>query len=407
MATSRRPDGHDLIAVGASVRAFACSAARAGWTVHAADLFGDADLRAVAATTLAAGMCGGLRYPHSLVAAAAELPPAPWCYTGGLENHPDVIATIAAQRPLLGASAAATRAIRDHAWLADVLRPTGVGFPDTFTTPAHVPRDGTYLVKPRASAGGRGIAVWDRTSDDRDPGAHVWQRRVPGESWAAAFVVRRDGEARLWGVSRQLVGLDWCHARPFAYCGSLDVPLRLVPPLVRTSLDRLGQALAGACGPLGLVGLVGVDAVVDQAGDVHAIEINPRPTASMELIERSTGDSLAVAHVTACGGPVPTTPRMSPQAALWGKAVLCAPHDVVIDARSGTRLELACPPLTAAEEAWPVLADIPCAGTTIPRRAPLLTIFAAADTHAAVLDRLQQRTAAIDTALSTGKPSRH
>lgn len=407
MATSRQPDGPDLIAVGASVRAFACSAARAGWTVHAADLFGDADLRAVAATTTAVGGCGRRPYPQSLVTAAAGLPAAPWCYTGALENHPDVVTAIAAQRPLLGTSAAAARAVRDHAWLAEVLRTAGIGFPLTFTTPAAVPRDGTFLVKPRASAGGRGITAWDRMAEDRDTDTHVWQRRVAGESWAAAFAVFRAGASRLWGVSRQLVGLDWCHARPFAYCGSVDLPLPLVPPHIRAPLDRLGLALAAACAPLGLAGLVGVDLVVDASGGVHVIEVNPRPTASMELVERRTGESLAAVHVAACGGEVPCHPALCPQDTTWGKAVLFTPHDIVIDAQRAARLQRTCPPRAAAEEAWPVLADIPCCGTAIPAAAPLLTVFAAADTHAAVLDRLQQRTAAIDALLSASETPRH
>jgi len=407
MATSQRPPGHDLIVVGASVRAFACSAARAGWTVHAADLFGDADLRAVAATTAAVGGCGESPYPQSLVAAANALPAAPWCYTGALENHPDIIAAIAEQRLLLGTSAAAASAVRDHARLADLLQTAGVGFPDTFPTPAHVPRDGTFLVKPRASAGGRGIAVWDHDSRGREHDAHVWQRRMVGESWAAAFVVSHTGAARLWGVSRQLVGLDWCHARPFAYCGSLDLPLSLVPPHVRAAVDRVGNTVATAFAPLGLAGLIGIDLVVDPSGHVHVIEINPRPTASMELFERSTGESLAGVHVAACGGHVPALSARGPGSTIWGKAVLFAAHDIVIDAERLASLQRACLPLTADETTWPVLADIPCVGTAIPAAAPLLTVFAAAADHARVLGRLRHRAAAIDAVMSAGEPTRH
>jgi predicted ATP-grasp superfamily ATP-dependent carboligase len=407
MATSRRPGGHDLIAVGASVRAFACSAARAGWEVHAVDLFGDADLQAMAATTTVVAACGNLRYPQSLVVAAAGLPAAPWCYTGALENHPDVIAAIAARRPLLGATAAAVQAVRDHARLAEVLRAAGFDFPDTFTTPGHPPRDGTFLVKPRASAGGRGIAVWDRSAEDRDPNAWVWQRRIAGESWAAAFILSRVGDVRLWGVSRQLVGCDWCHARPFAYCGSIDMPLTLLTPHIRDSLERLGRTIAAAFAPLGLAGLVGLDLIIDCAGRLHVIEVNPRSTASMELVERTTGESLAAVHVTACGGEPPHPPARCPQDVTWGKAVLFAAHDVVIDAERAAGLQRACLPRTAHEAAWPVLADVPCTGTVIPAAAPLLTVFAAADGRSAVLDRLRTRAAAIDAVVSASEPPRH
>lgn len=407
MATSRRPHTRELIAAGASVRALACSAARAGWSVHAADLFGDADLRAAAVSMVAAGSCGGLAYPQSLVAAVAGLPSAvPWCYTGAVENHPDVIAAIAAERPLLGTTAAGARAVRDHALLAEVVRAAEVGYPTTFNTPADVPRDGTFLVKPRASAAGRGIAVWDRTAVDRSVGAHVWQQRVPGAPWAAAYVISRTGHCRLWGLSRQLVGVPWCHARPFAYCGSIDVPLEVMPRVMQEPLARLGRAIAAAFAPQGLTGLVGIDLIVDASSSIHVIEVNPRPTASMELVERRTGESLAATHLAACGGETQPPRSCRPQPAIWAKAVLFASREIRVEHDPTASFRHACKPAHAAEQAWPLVADIPCPGTVIPAGAPLLTVFAAADADAPVLDRLRRRAAMIDSAMSAGEPAR-
>ena len=406
MTTSRRPDLPNLIVVGASVRAFACSAQRAGWSVHAADLFGDADLRAVAITTLA--VTGGpAPYPASLVEAATEFPSGPWCYTGAMENHPRVIDTLAARRPLLGASADAARAVRDHRRLADVIRRAGLDFPETFLNPSLAPRDGSFLVKPRASAGGRGIARWDAAAGHGDLDAHVWQRWIDGECWAAAFAIDRHGRGRLWGTSRQLIGLEWCHARSFAYCGSVDVSLPTLAPMLRAQLDRLGQALADAFAALGLVGLVGADLIVDPAGRVHLIEINPRPTASMELVERSTGESMAAVHLTACGGDQPPTAARRPTITIWGKAVLFAALDLRIDMAHVAAMRVACRPRGDAERDWPTLADIPCTGTSISAGAPLITIFAAGDSHADVLERLRLRAAAVDAIVSAGQPAGH
>jgi len=406
MTTSRCPPRPNLIVVGASVRAFGCSAQRVGWSVHAADLFGDADLRAIATTTVAATEIVG-PYPASLVAAVEGFPRAPWCYTGALENHPQVIATLAAARPLLGASPDAARSVRDHHRLADVVRSVGIGFPKTFSDPSKAPRDGTYLVKPLASAGGRGIARWNPAAGHGAVDAHVWQQWINGESWAAAFVIDRLGRPRLWGTSRQLVGLEWCHARPFAYCGSVDVSLPTLAPPLRHQLDRLGQALADAFGTDGLVGLIGVDLVVDPAGRLHVIGINPRPTASMELVERATGESLAAVHLTACGGEPPPTADARPTTTVWGKAVLFAPLDLRIDTAHVAAMQSACLPALDAERDWPSLADIPCPGTSISSGAPLITIFAAGDAHAVVLDRLRRRAAAIDAVVSACQPAGH
>lgn len=407
MTTSRRPGRPNLIVVGASARAFACSAQRAGWSVHAADLFGDADLRAVATTSVAVTE-SDQPYPASLVAAVAGFPRAPWCYTGALENHPQVIAALAARRPLLGTSPDAARNVRDHRQLADVVRNAGIGFPETLLDPLGVPRDGTFLLKPLASAGGRGIAFWDRAATPPAHDAHVWQRFVDGEAWAAAFVIDQRRRPRLWGASRQLVGLGWCRARPFAYCGSLDVPLPTLAPALRDQFERLGRALAKAFGPVGLVGLVGVDVVVDLADRVHAIEVNPRPTASMELVERATGESLASVHLTACGAePQPTTPRPHPTSTIWGKVVLFAPRGLRIDTAHITAMRTACRSELDAERDWPSLADIPCPGTSIPAGAPLVTIFAAGDSHADVLGRLRRRATMLDAIVSAGESAGH
>ena len=407
MTTSCRRPGPNLIVVGATARAFACSARRAGWSVHAADLFGDADLRA-AATTVVAATGGASGYPTSLLDAVATFPRVPWCYTGALENHPQLIATLSATRPLLGTSPAAARAVRSPRQLADVVRGVSLGFPDTFFNASGVPRDGTFIVKPLASAGGRGIARWDPATGHRDSNTHLWQRRIDGESWTTAFVIDRHGLARLWGASRQLVGLGWCHARPYAYCGSLDVPLLTLPPQLRSQFDRLGRALAEAFAALGLIGLIGADLVVDPSGHVHVIEINPRPTASMELVERSTGESLAAVHLRACGAE-PPLPRAVPRALPWlqGKAVLFAPRDILIDAGTSKALQIACRSSSDTDSDRPALADIPCTGTSIPGGAPLLTIFAAGDGHADLLDRLQRRAAAVEAIVSAGQTAGH
>ena len=107
-----------LVIIGASARAVAQSAARCGWSVHAADLFGDLDLAAAARETVAVGIRSdppaSTAYPWSLRDAAARFPAgAAWCYTGALENHPDLIAAIAATRPLAGCPADAVRRLRD------------------------------------------------------------------------------------------------------------------------------------------------------------------------------------------------------------------------------------------------------------------------------------------------------
>ncbi len=358
--------------LGASVRALAESATRFGWTVHAADLFGDVDL-----VRAAAGWRRVDAYPGGLADAAAAFPPAAWCYTGAVENHLAVIDAIAACRPLAGNAATAVRRVRDPAILGAALRAAGLHFPETRTTPAGLATDGSFLVKPRASAGGRGIARWTAALAQMhrfaEPAANprVWQKFVAGEPLAAAYVMQQ-GCGILVGVSRQLVGEPWCLARPYAYCGSIAMRIDDLADTAREQLARLGTALAEG---FGLVGLVGVDLVIDAAGAVTTVEVNPRPTASMELIERAGGGSIAGLHLAACGFAAPPTAACRPDAeGCWSKAVLFAPRGVAVDERLLDAVAAVAEPWTK-DDGWPAIADIPQPGQTIASGSPVITLF--------------------------------
>jgi predicted ATP-grasp superfamily ATP-dependent carboligase len=385
-----------VIVVGASARALAWSASRAGIAVHAADLFADADLRGCAAEVVAVAADRGARYPASLVAAVARFPLAPVCYTGALENHPRVVDRLAALRPLAGNDGRRVARVRDPARLARAVRAAGLGFPDTRCTAAGVPTDGSYLVTPRASAGGRGIDVWQGGVARPAAGRHVWQRLVSGTPWGVAFAIA-DGRSRLYGASRQLVGSDWCGARPYAWCGAIDVPLAAIRSALRRQVDALGDVLADE---FGLVGLVGADLVVDAAGGVTVIEVNPRPTASMELVERAGGGSVAITHLAACGLATAAPPALgaSPR---WAKAVLFwdRDRDLVVDGRVAAALEALQARWSAADGGWPALADVPLPGTVVRAAGPLLTVFAPAATERAAVDLLRHRAAAVRAAL--------
>lgn len=355
----------DCVVVGASARAFAESAARAGWSVNAVDLFGDRDLCHVTATTVRLERSG---YPRGLPAAIEGFPAGPCVYTGALENHPDVIAALGLARPLAGCHAEAVRGVRDPRLLAEVVRAAGLLYPDTRLTPAGVPVDGTYLVKPLASAGGRAIEPWHGDATVAARAGMCWQWFVPGVVWSAAFV-GVDDAAALVGASRSVGCRRACGGRRFAYCGSIDVPLPRLPDAHRETFEAAGRGIAAA---FGLRGCFGVDMIVDDRGYVHVLEVNPRPTASMELVERATGWSVAGAHLAACGwGRAPGSPRS--QDVVWAKAIVRTPRRL--------RPRLAEIILEAAEE-WTradgmqAVADIPATDVGLPAGGPLVTVFA-------------------------------
>lgn len=393
MRSAQRPS---VVILGASTRALAMSAARAGWAVQAADLFGDVDL---VSSTVACRRVAD--YPAGLAGAAATFPAAAWCYTGALENHPDLIDGIAAVRPLAGNGGGVVSRVRDAAVLAEVIRAAGLCFPETRAVPAGLPTDGSFLVKPRASAGGRGIARWTAAASaraDHAPSRHVWQQWIDGTPLAAAYVMQ-SGRATLLGASRQLVGEPWCQAGPFAYCGSIALPIGQLRGTTVDQLTRLGTLLAES---FGLVGVVGADLVMDPAGGITLIEVNPRPTASMELIERATGSSIAGLHLAACGhAPTSPPPPFVAATGHWSKAILFTQRDLAVDDRLLDSLEQRSAAWTGSD-GWPALADIPQPGQTINRGSPFITIFAHGETADDSRQRLTTRTQAVQHHVGAG-----
>ena len=381
------PSRPPLVILGASCRFAAESASRAGWAVHAADLFDDCDLAAAAVASRRVA-----DYPDGLVAAAASFPPAPWCYTGAVENHRRVIECVSAARPLAGNAVAEVCRVRDPLAVAELARLAGLRFPDTFHSPRGLPTDGSFLRKPLASAGGHSITPWLTTQPPDLPG-FVWQRRVAGDPVSAVFCLAGVG-SRLLGVSRQLVGADWCRAAPFAYAGSVSLPrVRAFLP-IHEQFERLTTVLAGHAG---LRGVVGVDAIVERDGRVTVIEINPRPPASAELAERSTGAAVLERHLAAFGLRSPVPPRpVRANDTVWSKAILFTAHSLPIDEHLRERVRLLAAPWTDAD-GHRAIADIPRAGQVLRAGAPLLTVFGRGESPAASTAELRRRIEALQT----------
>src|SRR5262249_12482523 len=136
-----------------------------------------------------------------------------------------------------------------------------------------------WLAKPLLGAGGGGIvAVRPGVPTNRRV---YFQEYLEGPSLSAVYVGNAGG-AQLFGVTRQLVGANWLNARPFQYCGSLTID---DPPVPTFAL--IGEVLAPECG---LRGLFGVDCIVHD-GVPWPVEVNPRYTASVEVVEWQTGRS--------------------------------------------------------------------------------------------------------------------
>ncbi len=383
-----------VLIVGASTRAAAQSALRAKLAPVCADLFSDCDLAACARVLEVAD------YPRGLVEAAANAPPGPWIYTGGLENHPRIVDEISRSRPLWGNSAEVLRRVRDPWLVAGLLvdhrLPSCRVWPRDAEPPA---ADATWILKPLRGAAGRGIHVWQEAGSAlatlHEP--HYFQERRTGSPISALFVALPQ-QVHLLGMTRQLVGLPEVHAPEFAWCGTLTpVPL---PEATTGTIAQIGNVLARETG---IGGLFGCDFLVDK-DTPWLTEINPRYPASTELVERVLGVPLLDWHRRACesfGGPEKhfAVPEFSAdtglhghRARVLGKIVLYAGRDLVAaDATRFLRRPSRYHDASGLDDSLPYLADISAAGTRIARGQPICTLYARAANADECLAKLIRR----------------
>ena len=357
MADTAQP--HVLIA-GVAVRALAVSAARAGYRVTAVDAFGDLDLSSVAAVIPLRLEYGAQYGPFAAVRAARAVPAELAAYTSNFENYPAAVAKLAGHRKLLGNPPAVLTRVRNPFELMRVLRRRGFTTPVARATPPtarHAPA--SWLLKPRRSGGGHGTRVWRQ--GEPVPRTHYLQERIAGIPGSVVFAA--DGRrAVTLGLTRQLVGDARLGTHGFRYCGSLLGPPGGLFQRAGGLLETAASLATALTAEFGLIGLNGIDFIV-RDGVPYPIEVNPRYSASMELIERAQGLSLFEAHVRACRGTLPTPP--APNAEVQGKAIVFARRDVIL---GDTRRWI--------DEGF--FADVPHPGEQIRRGHPICTVFAKA-----------------------------
>lgn len=291
-----------ILVVGLSTRAIAESAVRGGHQIVTVDYFGDRDQAALAENL---SLMRHLQMPFSaggLLEASHRLDCQEVVYISNLENHPDVVDGLAHGRTLLGNPPRVLRRVRNWRTLRAFCRRSDLCFPTTLLQGEESDgmAAGSWLLKPIRSGGGHGIRRWSGGPLDK---AHFLQRFIPGQPASAAFVAN-GRRCVLLGLTEQLIGRRELGAKGFGWCGNilpLSLPARhraAVLQHVESMANRLTQEFE-------LWGVNGIDLVISEDLSIHLIEVNPRYTASMELIERAYGLNIFSLHREALAGRLP------------------------------------------------------------------------------------------------------
>lgn len=366
--------------VATSARSLVECARRSSLRPMALDAFADLDTARLAETCVAvAGE--GLRLDRDrllagLAALRARGDVAGWVAGSGFEAQLELLAEAAGALPLLGNEPQTVGRVRTPALFHAVLDAYGIAYPESCLDAPEDPRG--WLVKDAHACGGwhvrRAAGAMRGGPEQPSPGRH-FQRECTGEALSCLFVAAH-GRATVVGHSRQIVRA--LGGRPFVYRGGIG-PVA-VPAAVEAELARAAECLTGA---FGLVGLNGIDYLVDEAGQPWVLELNPRPTAAIQLFADAFAGGLMRAHLDACAGRA-LPPRPAPAGEVRG-------FETVFARKAGR--------IGAAAVAW-LLAqdgcrDIPHPGTEHAWGDPLCTVFAEAATEAAVQAELAARRLAV------------
>lgn len=382
MSLSCRPDPSPAIAfVATSARSLVECARRSACRPIAIDAFADLDTVRMAEHCTRVGGADLRLDRGRLLAALAALrgrgDVAGWVAGSGFEAQLDLLAEAAGVLPLLGNTPQTVRRVRTPVAFNAVLDACAIAHPEIRLDAPADPRG--WLVKDAHACGGWHVrrapgAMAGGDSRWPSPGRH-FQRELAGAALSCLFLAAR-GTATVVGHSRQIVRAFG--GRPFVYRGGIG-PVA-VSPAVAAELSRVAACLADA---FGLVGLNGIDYLLDDTGQPWVLELNPRPTAAIQLFADAVAGGLMRAHLDACAGHAPPQ-CLPPPAGLRGFETVFARRRGCID---------------EAVAAW-LLAhdgcrDIPRPGTRHAWGDPLCTVFATAATEADVRAALAARRRAV------------
>jgi predicted ATP-grasp superfamily ATP-dependent carboligase len=351
------PADHDLLLIVASSgRALAASAARSGQPVVVLDLYNDMDTRSLCASSRAVASSNGRFDAQRLLAAAAELCPPERCaglvYGSGLEGRIGLLRKLVRNRTLYGNEPETVALVKDPVRFFGLLDALHIAHPATTLEPPHDAEG--WLIKHTGAAGGSHVRHARKRHRARP--RRYFQRYQHGRVLSALFAA--DGmQAQVLGCNEQWTAdAPWC-AR---YCYGGAVTCADLPQTVESEIARIASRLVTATA---LKGISGIDFIFD-GERVLVLEVNPRPTATIELYDRDVDGGMLALHIRACSRELPSRPRLT-----------CARAHAIVYAATVLRV-----PLRIDWPEW--CTDLPEAGSTIPAGAPVCSVHAAAETAA-------------------------
>jgi predicted ATP-grasp superfamily ATP-dependent carboligase len=358
-----------LLILANSGRAIAESAHRGGYRITVLDGYSDQDTQAVADCWPVTQGFANLNVDIFTQEIASIIPEHPCgvVYGAGLEEATPLLKRLSTCCHLLGNDPSVLELLRRPRRFFSLLDRLGIPHPEvSFMAPNSAPSGRHWLIKKAGSCGGQGVAYFSADYAVTDPACY-YQKHIPGRVMSVLFIANgtrhRTIGYNLLGISRPKT------PAPFLYSGAIG-QLSL-PDAARHQVEAVVDQLV--C-DLGLQGINSLDFISNEAG-IFVIDINPRPTATLELYEHIVPEGWIKQHIQACHGELPIGPVVD-SAMMHGHQILYASRSLEIP----------------GEMAWPQwVKDRPRCGSIITQGQPICSLFAEGSTSLEVETALHRR----------------
>jgi predicted ATP-grasp superfamily ATP-dependent carboligase len=309
--------------VGIDTVSTAKSAKEAGYTIYAADYFGDVDLRSVCSGCRAiieqkrGKSCGRMESrfrPETFLEMAesllekCEMDAVLLC--SGLDDDFTILYELNDLVPILGNHPKTIESVRKKLGFFEELKRLGIAHPDTAIVKnideaksAALEIGYPVVVKPLKGFGGVGIrparnykeferAFFEVSLISKDV---LVQKLIDGIHASVSFLAGENG-VKVLTINEQLLGLSLLfQPEPFGYCGN-TVPLHFSNSIIQ-ECNYIAEKIALH---FGLKGSNGIDLVISEEGSPYVVEVNPRFQGTLECVERVLGINLVESHINAC-----------------------------------------------------------------------------------------------------------
>ncbi len=365
----------DYVVIARCGRSLAASAHRAAYRVHVIDCFADEDTKLVSNSTHQVDFLDDAFDESVLLDKVSTLHS---CLSdmllvlgAGFEKRTELIDKLANIAPVLSNSKSKIDTLKDPVSFYNLLSKALISTPDISSSRPTAIKD--WLIKQSAAAGGVHVQWASQLKAAPMPDSY-YQKYISGTTSSAVFLAMKT-DAKIVGYNEQLQS-DQFVEMPFLYKGVVS---RL--SVENKEKQRIEEIVKKITTQTGLLGLCGIDYIVDDTGEIYVLEINPRPPSSFDLHELQ--GSLFDLHIGCFEGrKIDYEYRQADT--VKGYAIFHAKQEVRIDE-------------TIVWPSW--VKDKPCFATVIKAKYPVCSIHTEADSIVKVKADLENKLNHIETML--------